>query len=245
VKSSRVTRYESKPAGFTNPTQDSPASRSQRSTAGLFSLSAGPAPEHFESNPAELNRRSIPPCRFLPLSLSLKEYDGSKPNRVSMNCKQRTIFLLVVFWSVVIGAVGIWYWRADRQEQLNRQLIDSIKREDTSAALVALEQGADGNARDEPRLPGWKRLWDLVRGRRSSLAEPAISFVVRYETKEDSALIEALLSHGAHIELPDDGLPSLLWHALASNRSATARILIELTCPRYFSLVSELDSGVL
>ena len=52
---------------------------------------------------------------------------------------------------------GVWLWRADRQERLNRQLIEAILRDDTLAALVALKCGAYANARDEPVVPGWRR----------------------------------------------------------------------------------------
>src|SRR5438105_84127 len=79
-----------------------------------------------------------------------------------MSRKQRTILLLVVIWSAVLGVSGVWLWRADRQERLSRQLLEAIKREDTPAALMALKQGADADVREEPSVPTWQRLWDLV-----------------------------------------------------------------------------------
>ena len=158
-----------------------------------------------------------------------------------MNRKQRTIFLRVVFWAVVFAVPGVWLWKADRQEWLNRQLIAAIKREDTPAALLALEQGADGNARDEPVTPGWKRLWDLVRGRKAppSLGATPLLLMLQYEyattdttpedpPREHTDLVEALLAHGADVNLRYEGRQTPLLYALAdSKKTATIRLLLE------------------
>lgn len=78
-----------------------------------------------------------------------------------MNRKQRAILLLVVFWSVVLDAAGVGFWRADRQERLNRQLIAAIDTADTSAVLPVLQQGSD--AQEANRGEGC-RLQNDVRG---------------------------------------------------------------------------------
>jgi len=156
-----------------------------------------------------------------------------------MNRKQHTIFLMVVFWAVVIGAAGIWYWRADSQERLNLQLITAIKREDMPAALVALERGADGNARDEPVVPGWKRIWDLLRGRRAvpSTAPTALLLLLQgrqnrgsriiHVPKEDPELVRALLAHEAKPNELDLNGYSPLYFALMNHHMHTARLLIK------------------
>lgn len=156
-----------------------------------------------------------------------------------MNRKQCTILQLVVFWSVVLGVPGVWLWRANRQERRNRQLIEAIKREDTSAAQLALKQGADANAPDEPVVPAWQRIWDVVRGRRAgpstaptalllSLGSSEFSDGTFTERKESPELVSALLAHGAHINEIDQYGRSPLLYAIVGQQKRTSRLLIEL-----------------
>ena len=149
-----------------------------------------------------------------------------------MNRKHRTILLVVAFWGVTLGVPDVWLWRADRQERLNRQLISAIQREDTPAALLALERGADANARDEPRVPTWQRLWDLARGRRAarSTAPTALLVLLLMDSvssyKEKPELVSALLLHGAQVNaLDQNGSP--LFYAFTEEDMRTAELLRE------------------
>jgi hypothetical protein len=154
-----------------------------------------------------------------------------------MNRKQRTILLMVIFWSVVFGVSGIWLWRADRQERLNRGLIAAIKREDTKAAIAALEQAADANARDKPMVPTWKRLWEMLRRHRPEASTaptallvsqyPVISTSRILQSRENYALTRALLTHGARLNEVNEQGYSPVWYAMLSRKTAVARLLIE------------------
>ena len=148
-----------------------------------------------------------------------------------MTRKHRIILLVVVFWSVVLGVPSVWLWRADRQERLNRQLIAAIKREDTPAALLTLERGADANARDEPRVPAWKRLWDFVRGRRAATSKASTALLLSVKlgqlTFDDPQLISTLLAHGSHINEVDQYNCAPLFWALLTGNKRIARLLVD------------------
>src|SRR5205085_6763940 len=62
--------------------------------------------------------------------------------------------------------LGGWTYRQYRQERLNEQLIRAIVKEDTTAALAALDAGADPNARkkEAQNVKFWQWLWEQVRG---------------------------------------------------------------------------------
>jgi len=153
-----------------------------------------------------------------------------------MSRKQRTILLVFAVWSFLIGVPGVWLWQVDRQERLNRALIAAIKRGDTSSALDALEKGANGNARDEPRVTAWKRLWGLVQGRRSGVSDAPTALLLLLErrdtqsahflAKESPELVSALLAHGAQVNVIDEAGFSPLFYALEVGQKRTARLLI-------------------
>lgn len=163
-----------------------------------------------------------------------------------MTRKQRTIFLLVVFWAAVFGATGVWLWPKDRQEQLNRQLIAAIKQDDTAAALSALKHGADGNARDEPDVPAWLRIWYLF-GRQKPATIAARSALMlscerayekdrklRLEKPQDNSdLVKALLEHGARIDYPweGEGGDTPLWWAIFGRKTRSTQVLIDSLPP--------------
>ena len=155
-----------------------------------------------------------------------------------MNRKQRTILLLVVSWSVVIGVPGVWLWRADRQERLNRQLIAAINRKDTAAALVALDRGADANTRDEPMVPAWQRLWDLVWRRKATpSATPTALLLLLGERdgniygqhrRDSLELVDALLAHGARVNvIGEDDYRTPLSLAAEAGQMRIVALLIE------------------
>lgn len=158
-----------------------------------------------------------------------------------MKRKQRIILLLVVFWAVIVGVPGVWLWQADRQERLNRQLISAIKRDDTPAALSALEQGATANARDEAIIPLRETIWNLVRRRRLLpptqdtalfvfLTSPLTkddAFSDRTVRKERLQLVRALLEHGASVNVTDEQGNGPLFYALLYSNPGVVQLLVE------------------
>jgi hypothetical protein len=161
-----------------------------------------------------------------------------------MSRKQRTILLILVFWSVVIGIPGVLLWRTDRQQQLNRDLIEAIKRDDMPTALCSLAQGADANARDAPIVSPWQSLCDLVHMRHQTVSDtppPLIVFlqhdpsrlnavlddVANRRYADDPRLAESLIAHGANVNSVNAIEMSALNIALHTRRLATSRVLIE------------------
>jgi len=155
-----------------------------------------------------------------------------------MNRKRGAVLILIVCLVVVIGVPCSWRLRREVQhERLNRQLIAAIRRNDSGAALAALEQGADGNARQEQDLPLWRMAWNLVRGHSSasSDAPTALLLVLEYEDAENHTtlphenmpLLRALLAHGAQVNAGDkDGFTPLLLSLMTVKR-ATTRLLLQ------------------
>src|SRR5262249_31954488 len=65
--------------------------------------------------------------------------------------RRRRISLILVL--LLLGLVGVPCWFTYNQierDQASRALIRAIKRQDTAAALAALDAGADPNTRDAP-----------------------------------------------------------------------------------------------
>jgi hypothetical protein len=141
-----------------------------------------------------------------------------------------------------LGVPGVWLLRAERQDRLNQDLLGTIKREDTPAALSLLAEGADANACLEPQIPILPRILEFMRGVRSKpvtgvnalLLSLGVSetnhgwggqsFVSR---KDDPELVDALLKHGAKISELDDSEMSPLSHAIFARMSRSARVLVE------------------
>src|SRR5579871_3321478 len=166
-----------------------------------------------------------------------------------MNLRKRVILFFPLGVLAVLIGIPCWLtWQQVRHERLNQRLIEAIKREDTYTALVALEEGADGNARDEVQtLPVWKVLWNRLRRQPSppSTAPPALLLTLQPEShvhemfrshplfndsgslKENLPLIKGLLTHGAKVNVQDsDGRTPLYW-ALDRGLNATCQTLIE------------------
>lgn len=155
-----------------------------------------------------------------------------------MNQKRLILLFPLCLLALLIGVLGWLTWREVRQERLNRQLIDAIKQEDTTTALSALKQGADANARDEKQtLPAWKDLWNRLRGKRPPPSKAPTALLLALHFKEESVgiefpkenlpFIQALLTHGAQVNVPDDDGQSPLTYALVQDMSATSRLLIQ------------------
>lgn len=148
---------------------------------------------------------------------------------------------MLTFWSAVIAVPCILVAREVRQQQLNQQMLNAVKREDFPAAIRALDLGADANARDSRPLSLKQLIWNVLIGKKrpSSSAPTAmlIELQWRYAPFDDmgsvisrkvpAEFISALLTHGANINATDaDGHPAL-WHALMARKGTLSRVLID------------------
>ena len=147
-----------------------------------------------------------------------------------MNRKCRTTILVLALWSVFIGIPGYFLWREVHQQQLNQQLVAAIKSEDTSAALLTLNLGADANARDEPRVSVWQRMWNLLQHHRtapSTANTPLLILLDHVHSRDHPDLVRALLAHGARVDDADELGLTPLYKALSTRKTASALLLIE------------------
>src|SRR5690242_5389582 len=93
-----------------------------------------------------------------------------------MNRKRRKLLLcLLVLVLLLIGLPSFLVWREVGQQSLNTSLIAAIKRNDTPAALAALNAGADANTRDNGEdKPSFsdalRNLWNRMLGRQTQEA---------------------------------------------------------------------------
>ena len=61
---------------------------------------------------------------------------------------------------LVVGTIGLWIWRLQGQEALNRQLIAALVNDDFQKALVLVNEGADPATRLRPMsAPSLRQLW--------------------------------------------------------------------------------------
>jgi ankyrin repeat protein len=143
--------------------------------------------------------------------------------------KRRGLFAFLV---ATIAALSVWLVREDRQQRLNRELIAAIEREDVPAALLALDRGADANARDKPAEPVWRTLSDRLRRQAPASynypSTPLVLSLVWPRSPLNAMLVQALINHRAR---PNDrggwlGLTPI-WLAVSNGDSASTRVLLE------------------
>ncbi len=138
--------------------------------------------------------------------------------------------------------VALVYPRA-RHQQLNRDLIAAIKRNDTPAALALLNAGADGNAvdRGDTSISTLQMLRDWFQQLRGNGAPAGTAFRPAAlalaldgphpgrgaRLPENPTLVQALLDHGADPNTWDkDGYTALML-AILHSQPATARLLLD------------------
>ena len=102
-------------------------------------------------------------------------------------------------------------WVAYDRWRLGQQLILAVKAADVKGAENALNGGADPNSREEARGTLWERIVDQVLRPSSVKEQPTALILATYwadanyhgqHDKESSALVNALLVHGANSNLP-------------------------------------------
>lgn len=153
--------------------------------------------------------------------------------------KRAVIYLLGLL--LALAAVPAWLFYAQvRQDRLDRALIAAIKRNDTSAVLSLLNQGADANARDLPdlRLSPWQLILMRLRGQRVSVPDALPALLVQLEVRESAdgefihlpenvTITRALLEHGANPDGRDtESGWSPLRFAVGYNYADTVQLLL-------------------
>ncbi len=154
---------------------------------------------------------------------------------VHVTRNKRTIIFILTLQFVIIGVPGVLLWRDYQQQRLNRRLFDAINLDDAPSALLALAHGADANARDEPVVPPWLLVWNLLRNRQAAVpwAGTPLLMSLDLERGEPShansrlQLFKALIAHGARVNVPNPIGNPPIWYALATCDADVARILIE------------------
>ena len=160
-----------------------------------------------------------------------------------MKRKQGIILTLILFCSAVLGMPAFWFYKADRQERLNQQLIASIKHEDFRSALAALNNGADANVRDVAGISGGQRLWDLWKDYHRQAfpaATPLLLFLQSHDKisldghvitgpykKDNPGIVNALLAKGAYVNVCDEYGHVPLELAFFGRKNTSARLLVE------------------
>lgn len=138
----------------------------------------------------------------------------------------------LVFVLLLVMLAGGLVWKTHavlEQDRLNYALMDAINDNSTDAVMKALRQGADPNARNEPQEEGpfWSLLWSQLFGRNHShTARPTNLLIALQKEKENGAVIQALLQHGANPNVDGpDGAPLLV--AQEAGRLDIMRLLLD------------------
>src|SRR5579859_7173628 len=129
--------------------------------------------------------------------------------RHSRSKKIAVLFVGVLF--VLALVLVLLTWRQVRQERISRELIAAILRNDSSAAIPLLQQGADANARDEAphSLSSWSRLMLIFHLKPMPVSTAPTALLLALEGPEKTGddwevnpeLVQALLDHGAQVNV--------------------------------------------
>ncbi len=137
--------------------------------------------------------------------------------------KKRRLLLILLALLLVVGIPTGFIVHEYRQERLNRDLIKAIYAQDTNKALMALEAGANPNAKEEDRpstpTESFQRLFDQIfhRGAQNGDYRPRTALMLTFENNswsdgiapENPELVSVLLDHSAdpNIKGPVDRTP--------------------------------------
>jgi hypothetical protein len=146
----------------------------------------------------------------------------------------RTSILLAAIILPLLAA-ATWYGCETLQANLDRALIQAVKRRDTATAISLLRTGANANAEDGLRKPlsfgtllgnFWYRLKGVKSARQTDDDAPGMSRGIGRTAlmwaayQSDSRLVGELLERGANVNLQDHDGISALW--IATERSDIA-----------------------
>jgi ankyrin repeat protein len=149
-----------------------------------------------------------------------------------------------IFLAVLILLIGVPGWlicRQLRQDSLDKALIAALRNNDAFEAIHLLHQGANANARYElpdPRTP-WQRLLDSFEGKPKPQPDrpTATALLIALKvldndkglpyTHTDTALLKALLQHGANVNTPYYGKLTPLFWANSQKNPEAVRLLLE------------------
>jgi hypothetical protein len=165
----------------------------------------------------------------------MRPFDG----KLYMRCRRTILFLVFLVLTVVPGWLT---YRTVHQDYLNCELISAIKRMDDPTALALLDRGADANAREVLASPVsfWQCLLNTFCGQSSqgTRGDPALLLLLNYASprdeehgrwhpRENVALIRALISHGAHVNVKDKVGYTPLHYTVQQLEAENMRLLLE------------------
>ncbi len=157
---------------------------------------------------------------------------------------RRSLLLLLTLVLAVVGARGLWVWKAKRQYALNRQLIAALKNNDAKQALALVNRGADPNTRyNPPPAPTLTQLFNHLLHRSLVPANDSpTAFLmacganwnvsskdIKYgdDSPRNVSLIRAMLTHGGDSNTTDFQHWSALSIVVWSNNRYIAQLLLE------------------
>ena len=148
--------------------------------------------------------------------------------------KKRLGLLLLLVFAVFLGSSARNLYRKVRQPEMNRALIDAVKKDNAAGVISLLAAGANPNAKEIPPNTRslWLLLWDRLRGKPLPRELGPTALVVALESNtagwppENVPMVTALLDAGAAIEAADeDGTTPLVW-ATWAGKWKTVRLLL-------------------
>ena len=157
---------------------------------------------------------------------------------------RRSLLLALTPVLVIVGASGVWVWKANRQYTLNRQLIAALVHNDSRQALALVNAGADPNTRcHPPPAPTFKRLLDQLLHRSPAPADDSpTSFLLAcgggLQWTDDAGipaladdagccqLAETMLAHGADLNAPQSNDDTPIRAAVNRNRLCLIELLL-------------------
>jgi len=165
--------------------------------------------------------------------------------------RKRLTWLLLALFLLPVLVSSVWYWRQVRQQRLDHALIEAIKKNDTSAAIALLNQGADANATDRPYTPvtfqsALADFWNRMKGKKpqedTTFYPPALllPYTVynshhissegwvsyRVDSRDNPTLVKALLEHRANPYASDESGKTVLHRAVDYNHPKTVKVLL-------------------
>src|SRR5579871_3152366 len=157
--------------------------------------------------------------------------------------RRRTALLTLILFTGLAGGAALWLRAQQRQYALNRQLIAALVKGDDKHALALVEAGADPNTRytptPVPSLLEVVKQWLHRSPTRTNGSPTALMmacgswwnddsplFAVQERRTEAPKLVDAMLTHGATVDVKDEfGNTPLMWAVCAKRRDTVGVLL--------------------